>query len=159
MTSDSKGTVPIALRRCSALSQKAKALITVPETWGSAATLFPLLSAQRLAQQVQQEANWAPAVPAGLPWSYLNAQRCPVPLWTLIKAAQAELSVWLSSSSDTQCSHWASHSCAEFAAALQIPSETLCKIKAPNSLCITSRSITNSYLNYIWGLKRNANLM
>lgn len=62
------------------------------------------LSAQGLAQQVQQEANWAPAAPAGLPWSHLNAQKCPVPLWTSIKAAQAELSGWLSSSTDTQSS-------------------------------------------------------
>lgn len=162
MTSDSKGTVLISSRRCSALSQKAKALITVPETWGPAATFFPWLSAQRLAQQVQPEANWAPAVPAGFPWFYLRAQRCPVPLWTLIKAAQAELSAWLSSSSTISSAHTELLSllCRGHSCITDLLRNFLWDKGTKHGLCITPRPITKtSYLNYIWGLKKNANFL
>lgn len=144
MTSDIKGTVLIASRRCSALSQKAKALITVPETWGPAATFFPWLSAQRLAQQVQPEANWAPAVPAGFPWFYLSAQKCPVPLWTLIKAAQAELSAWLSSSSTIPSAHaeLLSLLCRGHSCITDLLRKFLWDKGTKHGLCITPRSIT-----------------
>lgn len=88
----------------------------------------------------------------------------PCTLWTLIKAAQAELSAWLSSSSSSTISR--AHTellsllCRGHSCITDLLRNFLWDKGTKHGLCITPRSITKtSYLNYIWGLKKNANFL